>query len=123
MALSALTATLAKIQACYILPQKKYDSRFCEIWMLNRYPLNHHAKAVADYCKLHTDKFVRSDRKMLSREETNIRQLAIIECADTLAGTVTYTDFEAALKRMHKLGVFPHLGLVYQVAQTSIMAE
>ena len=91
--------------------------------MLNRYSLAGIAALPAAYVKRYSNIFVQDGASMLTPAETVAHQKKIELCADAMAKSETYQEFEARLEELHRLGVYPPDHLVYRVAQASMMAE
>jgi hypothetical protein len=85
-------------------------------------PVSIAAGRAADHMKKHSYLFVRSGPGFASPAETVARIRAIEECADQMARSQSYPEFEDRLREMHRLGVYARNADVSFVAHASLMA-
>lgn len=105
--------------ACYCIAQEISRAR----------ALNRALVDVAEYTRKHAALFVRGGAASLSENETNRRIAKITALADelnglasaALDGSALYTQFEAILGRLHRLGFFPKIELVSAVARNMVL--
>jgi hypothetical protein len=91
--------------------------------MNNQPPVSIVAARPADHLKRHSDVFVQNGPGMMTQEQRATRQRKIELCADRMAASKTYDQFEAALGEGHRLGAYPYNGDVTLVAHASFFAD
>ena len=74
--------------------------------MQNQCPVSIVAPRAADYLRLHSHIFVCDGPGSLTVGERAARQRAIESCADRMAGSKIYVQFEQTLMDAHKLGTY-----------------
>jgi hypothetical protein len=84
--------------------------------MQNRSPVSIAAQRAADHLRRHSDIFVQDGPGMMTANERAERSRQIVACADEMAASQSYIEFESALTKAHKLGAFPYNEDVSQVA-------
>jgi hypothetical protein len=91
--------------------------------MNNQPPVTMVAALPADYVKRNSRFFVRDGAAMLSPDATAEHMRRIERCADEMAGSVTYSEFEVKREQLARMGTMATNGLIYKVAQADMMAD
>jgi len=91
--------------------------------MQNQCPVSIVATRPADYIRRISHLFVCDGPRVLTPAERAAREHAIEQCADRMARSKTYLDFERTLQEMHKFGTYPLNEDVSLVAKASFMAD
>jgi hypothetical protein len=74
----------------------------------------------AHYAKMHSHLFVRDGAGVMDRDQTEAHSRNIEACADRMAKTRTFEEFEATRREMHRLGLYLRNSDVSQVAQADV---
>jgi hypothetical protein len=105
--------------ACYCIARAFSQSREINKALIN----------VAEYIRKHAGKFVQDGASSLSKVEAARRITKILTFADELNGLASsaleggalYSQFEAILNGLHRLGFFPDMTLVSAVAHSMVV--
>ena len=91
--------------------------------MQNQPPVSIVVHRAADHIRRHSDIFVQNGPGMMTASERAVHSRKIEACADEMAASRSYAEFETALHKAHRLGTFPYNHDVSQVAFADFFAD
>jgi hypothetical protein len=91
--------------------------------MQNQPPVSIAVQRAADHLRRHSDIFAQSGPGMMRADQRSEHSRKIEACADEMATSRSYAEFESALQRAHRLGAFPYNADVSQVAFADLFAD
>jgi hypothetical protein len=91
--------------------------------MQNQSPVSIAAQRAADHLRRHSDVFVQNGPGMMSADHRSEHSRKIEACADEMAASRSYAEFESALQKAHRLGAYPYNADVSQVAFADFFAD
>src|SRR5579863_8660120 len=87
-----------------------------KLTMQNQPPVSIAAQRAADHLRRHSDIFVQNGPGMMNADQRSAHSRQIKACADEMAASRSYAEFETALHKAHRLGAYPYNADVSQVA-------